>query len=320
MDFIGNSLDLVRIVFLLGAVLALICKKKFGITPGGIIVPGILACILFSSFTVFLITLATSMLCWAIYQLFMSSFAITSRQMTLMIVSLSVAIGLIEFALQQQLNIFHTETILMSMIVPGLVTLSAKRYGVKRVALSMLSVTAMTAGIGILLARLVPYEYLSQLTVRLGEFPTLAVPNPFVAFPVSIATAVLLSYRFNIRSGGYLIAPFLAAVLMASPLQFGLLIAGVVLSVAAIKLIQHFTLVIGLERFVLSLFCGYFVVSMIDLLAINGLIIGYHSSALILITAVAVLTNDICLQPIKQFLSRGLAPSFLVSFVTRLAA
>lgn len=319
MDLISESVDLIRIIFLLGAVLALITKKKFGVTPGGIIVPGLLACIIFTSFNVFLITLFSTILCWMIYKFFISSFAVSSRWMTLMIISISVLIGLIELAIQEQFNLLYTETILLSMIVPGLITLSAKKYGVEKVAYSTFSVTALTVLLGIIIARVVPYDYLSYMSVKLGEFPTLALPNPFVALSLSMATAILLYYWFGIRSGGYMIAPFLAALLFVSPLQFLLLVLGVAFSVIVVKLIQRATLIIGLERFVISLLCGYFVVSIMDALAISGLLSTYYVSPLIVITAMAVLTNDLCLQPIRTTLSKGFSPAFLVACITRLA-
>lgn len=131
--------------------------------------------------------------------------------------------------------------------------------------------------------------------------------------------SILAYYRFGIRSGGYLIAPFLAVVLFSSPIQALLMFTGVACSYLAIKLIQKYTLVIGLERFVLSLFCGYFIVTLIDYVAIYIGIPGYRPSPLIIIIAIAVLTNDLSLQPLVPSLRKGVIPNLLVSFITKLA-
>jgi hypothetical protein len=319
MDSISESIELVRVIFLIGAVLALATKKMYGVTPGGIIVPGILAGIIFTSINAFLITVASTLLCWAIYKLFLSSFAVSARGMTLILISLSVAIGLVALVIQDKLDLLYTETVLLSMIVPGLITLSSKKYGIARVAYSTLSVTAITMLVGMAIALSVPYGYLSYLSVYLGEFPSLSLPNPFVVLPISMITAVALYFRFGIRSGGYMIAPFLAALLYLSPVEFLILSIGIALSVAIVKLIQRATLIIGLERFVVSLFCGYFVVSIMDSMAIAGLIQNYYTSPLILITSVAVITNDLCLQPIRSTLAKGISPSLMSALLTRIA-
>jgi hypothetical protein len=112
----------------------------------------------------------------------------------------------------------------------------------------------------------------------------------------------------------------MAAVLLNSPIQFGLIVFGIALSYLAIRTIQRYTLVIGLERFVLSLFCGYFVITIIDLIAITiGLGDGYSPAPLVLIIAVAVITNDLCLQSVEQTVKKGIVPSMITSYLTRLA-
>lgn len=51
--------------------------------------------------------------------------------------------------------------------------------------------------------------------------------------------------------------PFLAVLTVDAPFQVILIIIGIALSYFIVKLIQKYTLIIGLERFVVSLFCGY---------------------------------------------------------------
>lgn len=317
MDFVTDSIELLRITFLLGAVLALICKKKFGITPGGIIVPGLLACILLTSFYAFLFTIFTSVICWVIYKLLFSSYAVSTRWSSLIIIAMSLILGTAELALLQKMDIGNIDIQTLSIIIPGLFTISAKRYGFSPALQSTLTVTLLTYLGGAFLATILPSALTSYLGVRLGGFDVLTLPNPLISPLISVGASVLIYFWFSIRSGGYMIAPFLVALLAVSPVQFALVLTGVLLSYLTIKMIQKYTLIIGLERFVMSLFCGYFVVSMLDFVAITIGIPNYQTAPLILIIAIAVITNDLSLLPLRKYLSKGLGPALLTSYLAR---
>lgn len=320
MDILEGSIDLARAVFLIGAVLALIYKKKLGITPGGVIVPGTLAGILFSSFTAFILVLISSAICLLLYKLTFANYALSKRWSAFIIMGMSVTIGLILMAAAEQTYLLSQEFLMLSLITPGLITISARKYGFGKVTFGALVVTALSCLAAWLLSMLIPYEVLTYMSVQLAAYTPLTLTNPYIVLPVSLIVSVLVYYRFGVRSGGYLIAPFIAAVAVTSPLQALLIFIGVGLSYLAIQLIQRYTLVFGLERFVLSLFLGYFVITVIDLLAINiGLGENYSPAPLVLIIAVAVMVNDLSLQSAKTTLKKGVGPSLIASYLTRLA-
>lgn len=319
MDLFRGSIELARIVFLVGAVLALLYKKRYGTTPGGIIVPGVLAGTLFRSFEAFLLTMASSFLCWLIYKHLIAKLALSNRWTSLVCISISVAVGLILLKISDSQVVFDQEVLLTSLVTPGLITISAKKYGLGKTFSATLLVTAATAAIGLALSYVIPYQQLTSMSVQLATYMPLTLTSPLIVLPISLIMSILAYYRFGIRSGGYLIAPFLAVVLFSSPIQALLMFTGVACSYLAIKLIQKYTLVIGLERFVLSLFCGYFIVTLIDYVAIYIGIPGYRPSPLIIIIAIAVLTNDLSLQPLVPSLKKGVIPNLLASFITKLA-
>lgn len=319
MEIFWTSIDLTRIVFLLGAVLALIYKKKFGVTPGGIIVPGILTGILFASFTAFLIALFSAVLCWVIYKYTFGRYALSRRWASLATLSISVVVGLITMATAQVIPVLSQELMLLSLVTPGLIAISAQKYAPVKVAIGTLTITALCYLAGWALVLTLPYDMLTYLTVQLGTYTQLSLVNPFIVIPVSLLTALLIYYKFGIRGGGILIAPFLATVAFSSPIQALLLTIGVILSYLLVKLALKYTLIIGLERFVLSLFCGYIIVTAIDLLAIHVGIPEYRPAPIVLIIAVAVLTNDLSLQLLRSSLTKGFAPSIIMSHVARLA-
>lgn len=319
MDIFGSSIDLMRLVFLFGAVAALVYKKKLGVTPGGVIVPGTLAGILFGSFEAFILVLISSVVCSLIYKLAFARFPLSKRWASLIIISISVTLGLATMAIAESAHVIGYEFLIFSLITPGLITISARNYGFGKVMFGALTVTALAAGVGLLLAALIPYEILSYLSVQLAAYTPLTLTNPYIVLPISLIISILVYYRYGLRGGGYLISPFLAAVLVNSPLQFALILAGVAISYLAMRLVQRYTLVIGLERFVLSLFCGYFVITLMDLLAVTvGLGDGYSPASLVLIIAIAVMTNDLCLQSPKETLKKGITPSMITSYVARL--
>ena len=319
MDLFRGSIELARIVFLVGAVLALLYKKRYGTTPGGIIVPGVLAGTLSRSFEAFLLTMASSFLCWLIYKHLIAKLALSNRWTSLVCISISVAVGLILLKISDSQVVFDQEVLLTSLVTPGLITISAKKYGLGKTFSATLLVTAATAAIGLALSYVIPYQQLTSMSVQLATYMPLTLTSPLIVLPISLIMSILAYYRFGIRSGGYLIAPFLAVVLFSSPIQALLMFTGVACSYLAIKLIQKYTLVIGLERFVLSLFCGYFIVTLIDYVAIYIGIPGYRPSPLIIIIAIAVLTNDLSLQPLVPSLKKGVIPNLLASFITKLA-
>lgn len=319
MDILWSSVELTRAIFLIGAVFALLYKKRFGVTPGGIIVPGILACTLFASFTAFLVTLFTAAICYFLYQFTFGRFALDRRWSALILITMSTLIGLAEMWMLDSVSWLNQDLLLMTLVVPGLIAISARRYTLSKVALGMLSVTAVSYLIGWLLISIVPYGMATQLSVELSGYRQLSLDNPYFVIPLSLLISVLIYYRFGIRGGGYLIAPFIAAVTFSSPIQTLMLIIGIGLSYGLVKLALRFTLIIGLERFLLSLFCACAVVTFMDIIATMFAIPNYRPSALILIIAVAVCTNDLSIQSLKSSLKNGFGTSQAIAHLARWA-
>lgn len=319
MDIFWSSVELTRVVFLLGAILALLYKKKFGITPGGVIVPGTLAGILFASFLAFIITIISAIACYIIYKFTFGRYALERRWSSLIMVTISTIIGLILMWTLEVSHVLSQELMMVTLVAPGLIAISARKYHLGKVIIGTLSVTAICYIIGWVLLSIVPIGLLTHMSVDLDRYTQLSLTNPYIVLPLSLLVAILVYYRFGIRGGGYLVAPFLAAVTFSSPVQAALLAVGIALSYGAVRLALRYTLIIGLERFVFSLFCGFIVVTLLDLLAATYFIPGYRPSPLVLIIAVAVMTNDLSLQPLKSSLKNGFAASQVVPHLARWA-
>lgn len=320
MELYTYSVDLIRIVFLIGAVLSLVYKKRTGITPGGIVVPGFLAITLDISFLAFICTIGLAVVGRALYHLLFGSFALSTRLAVIANVTIAIILGAITTKIMASHHIAGQEFLMFSLIAPGLIAHNTRKYGLFDVMKGVLSVTAATYCAGWLLAMTLPHDMMSQLTVQLAAYKPLTLTDAYLTMGISLLTALALYSAFKLRAGGYLIMPFLAVIAFSSMTQFVLILAGVALSYLIVQLVQRQTLIIGLDRFIVSLFCGYFIVTLIDLAAAHWGIAHYRTSPLILIVAVAVLTNDLCLQPLKASLAKGVGPSMAVAMLTRMVA
>lgn len=320
MELYTYSVDLIRIVFLIGAVLSLAYKKRTGITPGGIVVPGFLAITLDISFLAFICTIGLALVGRGLYHLLFGSFALSTRLAVIANVTIAVILGAVTTKIMASHHIAGQEFLMFSLIAPGLIAHNTRKYGLSDVLKGVLSVTAATYCIGWLLAMALPHDMMSQLTVQLAAYKPLTLANTYVTMGISLLTALAIYFAFKLRAGGYLVMPFMAVVAFSSMTQFLLLIAGVAVSYMTVQLIQRQTLIIGLDRFIVSLFCGYFVVTLIDLAAAYWGVAHYRTSPLILIVAIAVLTNDLCLQPLKASLTKGVGPSMAAAMITRMVA
>lgn len=299
MDTFGESVELIRIVFLFGALTSLIYKKQTGITPGGIIVPALLAVILDTRFDLFVLLTAVTAVTIGVYKLIFSSKAYSHRWAMIINIAIST---LILFVLQYSASgLFpYNDVTAFGYIIPGLIATASYYQTPKLVAKATLSVTALVYVFGWTLYKTIPYSMSSSLTVHLGSFEPIVVANPEVAIPLSLISAGVSYKIFNARSGGYLIAPFVSALIATSVFQFYLFLLCTVIAYAVVRILLEYSLVVGLERFVLILFLCSAIVSAIDLFAISRDIPGYHTSPLIMIIAMSVWVNDLCLQPLKK--------------------
>jgi hypothetical protein len=248
----------------------------------------------------------------------LSQIALSQRSTSLAIMSLSVTLCIAEALLAEKFNFISQEMLLFSMVVPGLITIGARKYGLSKVFQGTIITTGATYFAGLLLASVVPIAATSYFSTTLGSYPPLELPHPLWSFAVSMSVAVLLYYIFKVRSGGYLMAPFLVLLVVVSPLQGLMLLLGIILSYLTVRFVLAKSLIVGLERFVLSLFCGYFVVSICDYIATMAKFDVYYVSTITLVIAVAVLTNDLTLQPTKKAVSKGFGPAMLASYAARI--
>lgn len=316
MELLGSSLEISRIVFILGAALAILFKKQVGIVPGGVVVPGLLAIELYGNWISVLAILGAAVLTFGIYELAIARFALSTRWTALTMMSLSVIIALV-FYLGVVALAGGGEPIIASpaFIVPGLIALSARKYGAMPVLAGTSLVTAAAYLTGLLFYYLVPTRTMTQLSTSLAVYPTLALTFPMVLLFVSIATAMIVYALFGVRGGGYIVAPFLVSVAFHSPIQAAMLYSAMALTYVIVRAILGFTMIVGLQRFFTALLVSTIFVTVIDMIAASVTIPGYHVSPIILAVCIAVMVNDMLLKPLKISFVRGILPSQAVAYL-----
>ena len=112
-------------------------------------------------------------------------------------------------------HVLSQELMMVTLVAPGLIAISARKYHLGKVIIGTLSVTAICYMIGWILLSIVPIGLLTHMSVDLDRYTQLSLTNPYIVLPLSLLVAILVYYRFGIRGGGYLVAPFLAAVTLA---------------------------------------------------------------------------------------------------------
>ncbi|MGB4762019.1 MAG: poly-gamma-glutamate biosynthesis protein PgsC/CapC [Candidatus Saccharimonas sp.] len=295
MELIAYSYDLARLVFLVGAVFALAYKKLFGVTPGGIIVPGILAIILASNYIAFFASIAVAVVCYCLYHYTAGRYALEKSHTNYILITLSVLLGAVAHSALNAAGLVDFTTSVVSLICSGLIAISATKYKLSRVLRGVGTTTLLAYGVGIVAASVLPFEMLSQLTTQLAIYTELSAPSAIGWFVLSIVVSLVIYLVTGTKLGGYLLIPYIFLLSVSSPLQAALLTLAMAGNFAIVQLIQRFSFVIGLERFTYSLFGSFLFVTALDLYAATYLIPGYRPSAITTIIIVAVATNALSL-------------------------
>lgn len=314
-----DSMELIRATFLVGVVCAFVYKKLTGITPGGIVVPGMLTLLLIWSFPLFITSIAIAIFLFLAYKLFLGQFAISRKWSSMIFISASALVTITVVTFSE--NILHSarEVALLSLLVPGLIGISFKKYGVFNVLQGLLITTAITLSIAWFISVLIPFEALTKMSVALSKYKKLSISHNYVVIPISLTASAIILWKNGIKSGGYIVAPYLAVVLSSSIIQFMGVLSCVAISYGLVKLIQRTTLIIGLERFVVCIFIAFITTTCLDLLATRFFIANYRPAEIILMIAVAVLVNELTLYPAKKIISKGFAPNIMLANIARMA-
>ena len=315
---VAGSFELTRLLFVGGGLLALIYKRKVGVTPGGIILPGLLAIMLYNNVLAVGLTLLLAVICWLIAEHTIYRFVLDSRMATLLVMVLSIALTLGCRAIFG-LDLLHFTTVELAIptfIIPGLFASTAHKYGLLRTGFGMLLVSAAVYLVAILLAQIIPISLLTQSSSELAHYLRFSLKNVYIVLPISLVLETVLVYFFRVRAGGYAVMPMFASYIVTAPIQGLMLLGSIALTFLVVWLVLKTTKVVGLERFVCCLFMGFICVSAMDMIASATTVPNYMTAAITPIIIIAVVANDLLIDPVKN-LSLGVAPAALAASVVR---
>jgi hypothetical protein len=300
-----NTPEIHRLALNIGAFVAIAYKDRYGVIPGGVIVPGFII-VLFLLSPIWCITsLVLSFAVYFIYKRFLAQTSYKRRtpMYILAFVSLAIAnlVGLIYIKLGW---LYPSLDSLSGTLLPAVIAFTLTKQKMGKVVRAMTITTVATVGI-LAAIYLIGSSVLSiDFDVLRGYYSSqeiLRVHYHLFQFYSALAVSYLF-YRFkDVRSGGYMVAP-IAAALLVKPISAIIFLVGCIIVYLVVQTICQFTLLIGLKRYVVALFFSTLFVWTTELLFINfGFnILPFQGGNLFVIIAMMSYVNDSILYANKK--------------------
>jgi hypothetical protein len=194
--------------------------------------------------------------------------------------------------------------------VPGLIALMYSKYNVKDVLIGLNLCVIATYATGVLLAKLIPYQFTTELSSIQSGY---AMSFSLNVLPILLVISSIISYAIykvtNARSGGIIIATFIAFMLIWSPIQAGLFFVATGITYAAIHLLLRYTAIIGVERFAVTVLVAVATTTALEALAYRlNIDSTFARSVLLLPIIVSIWVNELNLtrDHIKLALNTGM--------------
>jgi hypothetical protein len=323
-----NTPEIHRLALNIGAFVAIAYKDRYGVIPGGVIVPGFII-VLFLLSPIWCITsLVLSFAVYFIYKRFLAQTSYKRRtpMYILAFVSLAIAnlIGLIYIKLGW---LYPSLDSLSGTLLPAVIAFTLTKQKMGKVVRAMTITTVATVGILAAIYLIGSSVFSIDFDVLRGYYSSqeiLRVHYHLFQFYSALAVSYLF-YRFkNVRSGGYMVAP-IAAALLVKPISAIIFLVGCIIVYLVVQTICQFTLLIGLKRYVVALFFSTLFVWTTELLFINfGFnILPFQGGNLFVIIAMMSYVNDSILYANKKVIKYMILTVFaalLALFVADTAA
>ena len=249
-----NTSNTYHLALLIGVFVAIRHHHTYGVTPGGLIVPGSLVILFIVSPVWCLTVLGLSVLVYGIYQHWFRRTDYKRRTPMYILACLSLGLsstvalcyahfGWIEFSLDLQVG----------NILPGIIAFNFSKQDISKVSRAIALCTGVTfAGVSGLSAIFNLLGILSEIEHVSASNSTLQLNYPLIHFVLALGAGYLI-YRYqDIRSGGYMIAPIVALTLLDPFTAIHFLIGCVIVYHGAL-LFCEWTLTVGLRRYVVVL-------------------------------------------------------------------
>lgn len=302
-----NTPEIQRLVLSVGSCCALAYKDRFGIIPGGIIVPGFLIILLLLSPLWAMAAVLLAFIIYFIYRNWLDRVDYKRRTQMYILAILSVLLSYpIALAYIAAGILPSSMDSLSGTLIPGVIAFNFNRQGIIPVRRAIIVTTLCTVCLVALILvigasvfqmdfdALRPY-YTSQSVVQFHGRALL--------FLISLVAGFLIYRRTHFRAGGYMVAPIAAALLLQplSALMFGI---GCIFVYFTIMQLARCSLIIGLKRYVLALLYSMAYVWGVEIAFIHlGLTsLPFQGNHLFVIIAMMSYANDCILYGAKRVL------------------
>jgi hypothetical protein len=303
-----NTPEIHRLALNIGAFVAIAYRDRYGVIPGGVIVPGFII-VLFLLSPIWCITsLALSFVVYFIYKRFLAKTTYKRRtpMYILAFVSLAIAnfVGLIYIKLGW---LYPSLDSLSGTLLPAVIAFTLTKQKIDKVIRAMAVTTLVTLVILIAIYLIAAFIFSIDFDIISGYYSTketLQIQYHLFQFYAALAVSYLF-YRFkDVRSGGYMVAP-VAAALLVYPLSAIIFLVGCIAVYIGVQTICQFTLLIGLKRYVVALFLSTLFVWTTELMFIDfGFnILPFQGGNLFVIIAMMSYVNDSILYANKKVIN-----------------
>ena len=300
-----NTPEIYRLALIMGAFVSIQYKEKYGVIPGGIMVPGFLIVLFLVSPIWCLTALVLSFPVYSIYKRFLEQTSYKRRTPMYILGSLSLAIAnLVEFIYIHLGLLSPSIDNIYGTLIPGIVAFNFLKQKRDKVFKGIIITTLLTALIlsliYLIFSRFLQVDFNTLQPLSSG-LESLDLKLPLLQFYLTMAVGYLI-YRFrDIRSGGYLVAPVVASML-TQPVSAVMFLLGCFVVYFATKLICELTLIVGLKRYTLVLFLTTAYVWGVELLVahLDPTILPFQGSYFFVILAMLSYVNDAILYAHKN--------------------
>jgi|LauGreDrversion4_2_1035121.scaffolds.fasta_scaffold24571_3 hypothetical protein len=299
--------EIQRFSLAIGSLLALFWQQRYGITPGGIIVPGILTNLLLVSPLWCLTVIATAYLIQWIYQRWVERLHHQRRRpmYILGVLSLLISTPLALAAIQLGFIAVSLDGITGSLL-PGVIAFNLHRQSWRPVSKGLLVVTIAT--LLFTLAIVVIGTFLLQLDFNeLNQYyrhvSGIQLHAKSIQFLIALLVGLAIYTRTQQRPGGYVVAP-MAAALLLEPLSAVMFVVGCLIVELLVRAISAQSLIVGLNRYVVALLLSIAYVWSAEVLFIQlGMnALPFQGNHILVVIAILSYANDVVLYGRRQVL------------------
>lgn len=315
-----NSIEICRLSLVIGAFVAIKYKDRYGVIPGGIIVPGFIITLLLISPLWCATIIGLSFPVYWLYKKFLDRTDYKRRTPMYILAFLSIAIANLIALMYLHLG-WLTPSLdsLSGTMIPAVIAFTFTKQKISRVVRGMVISTLITIllvsclyVVGTTLLNL-DFDFLSSIYV--GK-ETIEIKHSLVQFYIALGIGYFFYHYQDIRSGGYLIAP-VAAALLAQPISAIAFFGGCILIYLLTQKICQITLLVGLKRYTMVLLLCTIYIWFLELICVflDSSILPFQGSNIFVIIAMLSYVNDGILYG-EQNIIKFMYYTVLISFVT----